>query len=247
MAGFEQVQNLRALRQMASELYSYNAMSLEAEEMRAQLAGLKLRQTPDTPAAAESTDAPSEIASIDDSTLEQRRESGAAASSSDSFEDSAGAEGALASPHTVVTDERQREGEEVAELASRMWNGAAEEEPHMMNGKSMNGHHAERPEMEIVETVVGAEEASITQLELLAGGINLPHPAKASTGGEDAFFTSTAFCGAVGVADGVSGWAKDGVNAALYSRCLHTSWASSHLFAISLAAGDLSHANEIRR
>ena len=49
---------------------------------------------------------------------------------------------------------------------------------------------------------------------LLAGGVNLPHPAKAETGGEDAFFVSR---GAVGVADGVSAWAREGINAALYS------------------------------
>ncbi len=48
----------------------------------------------------------------------------------------------------------------------------------------------------------------------IAGGINIPHPAKAETGGEDAFFISR---GAVGVADGVSAWAREGVNAALYS------------------------------
>ena len=47
-----------------------------------------------------------------------------------------------------------------------------------------------------------------------AGGVNIPHPAKADTGGEDAFFISR---GAVGVADGVSAWAREGVNAALYS------------------------------
>ena len=47
-----------------------------------------------------------------------------------------------------------------------------------------------------------------------AGGVNIPHPAKADTGGEDAFFISR---GGVGVADGVSAWAREGVNAALYS------------------------------
>ena len=42
---------------------------------------------------------------------------------------------------------------------------------------------------------------------------------QAATGGEDAFFVSDLGDGAVGVADGVSGWADDGVDPADYSRC----------------------------
>lgn len=40
------------------------------------------------------------------------------------------------------------------------------------------------------------------------------------SGGEDAFFVSEMGYGAVGVADGVSGWSKDGVDAAIYPRTL---------------------------
>ena len=44
-----------------------------------------------------------------------------------------------------------------------------------------------------------------------------PHPDKAHYGGEDAYFLSSA---AVGVADGVGGWADSGVNPAWYARTL---------------------------
>ena len=62
--------------------------------------------------------------------------------------------------------------------------------------------------------LTSAVSACLRQMVMIAGGVNLPHPAKAETGGEDAFFVSR---GAVGVADGVSAWARDGINAALYS------------------------------
>ncbi|KAA3466975.1 putative protein phosphatase 2C 55 isoform X1 [Gossypium australe] len=54
-------------------------------------------------------------------------------------------------------------------------------------------------------------------LRLLSGSCYLPHPDKEDTGGEDAHF----ICAdeqAVGVADGVGGWADLGVDAGLYSR-----------------------------
>lgn len=56
-------------------------------------------------------------------------------------------------------------------------------------------------------------------LKLLSGSCYLPHPDKEATGGEDAHF----ICDdeqAVGVADGVGGWADVGVNAGEYSRQL---------------------------
>ena len=214
VAHCDQVHNLKALRQMASELYSYNAMSLEAEEMRAQLAGLKLRQASGSAAAVITSEAPVEIVTVEETSLEQRRESGASASSKDTFSKESPSTNVEA--QAEVRDERQSEGEEVAELASRMWNGA-EVERQDTKIESLNGHSFERREAEIVESSVDVDEAT-SRLEILAGGINLPHPGKASTGGEDAFFTSTLFGGAVGVADGVSAWARDGVDAALYSR-----------------------------
>lgn len=54
-------------------------------------------------------------------------------------------------------------------------------------------------------------------LQFRAAAVNIPHPAKVSYGGEDAWFVSTC---ALGVADGVGGWAADGVNPADYSKLL---------------------------
>lgn len=51
----------------------------------------------------------------------------------------------------------------------------------------------------------------------MSGSCYLPHPEKEATGGEDAHF----ICDeeqAIGVADGVGGWAEVGVNAGLFSR-----------------------------
>lgn len=54
-------------------------------------------------------------------------------------------------------------------------------------------------------------------LKLQSGSCYLPHPDKVKTGGEDAHF----ICKdeqAIGVADGVGGWAEIGVNAGVYAR-----------------------------
>ncbi|KAF7828829.1 putative protein phosphatase 2C 80 [Senna tora] len=54
-------------------------------------------------------------------------------------------------------------------------------------------------------------------MKLVSGSCYLPHPDKEETGGEDAHF----ICAdehAIGVADGVGGWADVGVNAGLFAR-----------------------------
>ena len=54
-------------------------------------------------------------------------------------------------------------------------------------------------------------------LKLLSGSCYLPHPAKEETGGEDAHF----ICmdeQAIGVADGVGGWADLGIDSGNYAR-----------------------------
>eukprot|EP00798_Chlamydomonas_sp_ICE-L_P020119 gene20119-26849_t len=63
----------------------------------------------------------------------------------------------------------------------------------------------------------------------ISGGIRLisavqylPHPDKVHYGGEDAHFTTDHGAGAIGVSDGVGGWAESGVNPADYSRSLMT-------------------------
>eukprot|EP00252_Welwitschia_mirabilis_P024126 TRINITY_DN703_c0_g1_i1.p1 TRINITY_DN703_c0_g1~~TRINITY_DN703_c0_g1_i1.p1 ORF type:complete len:501 (+),score=92.33 TRINITY_DN703_c0_g1_i1:366-1868(+) len=54
-------------------------------------------------------------------------------------------------------------------------------------------------------------------LKLLSGACYLPHPEKEDTGGEDAHFICVDEQ-AIGVADGVGGWALQGVNAGEYAR-----------------------------
>lgn len=54
-------------------------------------------------------------------------------------------------------------------------------------------------------------------LKLLSGSCYLPHPDKEETGGEDAHFICVDEQ-AIGVADGVGGWADLGVDAGLYAR-----------------------------
>uniref|UniRef100_A0A452ZRY7 Protein phosphatase n=1 Tax=Aegilops tauschii subsp. strangulata TaxID=200361 RepID=A0A452ZRY7_AEGTS len=57
--------------------------------------------------------------------------------------------------------------------------------------------------------------ASSTLL-LTSGAAILPHPSKAATGGEDAYFIE--HNGWFGVADGVGQWSFEGINAGLYAR-----------------------------
>ncbi|CAN1323543.1 Probable protein phosphatase 2C 55 [Linum perenne] len=72
------------------------------------------------------------------------------------------------------------------------------------------------------ERLNGASDSSESKLsgrslKLLSGSCCLPHPDKEETGGEDAHF----ICSdqhAIGVADGVGGWADLGVDAGQYSR-----------------------------
>lgn len=54
-------------------------------------------------------------------------------------------------------------------------------------------------------------------LKLVSGSCYLPHPDKEETGGEDAHFICVDEQ-AIGVADGVGGWADLGVDSGLYSR-----------------------------
>lgn len=63
-------------------------------------------------------------------------------------------------------------------------------------------------------------------LKLNSGSCYLPHPDKEETGGEDAHF----ICGdeqAIGVADGVGGWADVGVDAGQYARELMSNSATA--------------------
>ena len=62
-----------------------------------------------------------------------------------------------------------------------------------------------------------ADKLCVKPLKLVSGSCYLPHPDKEATGGEDAHF----ICAeeqALGVADGVGGWAELGIDAGYYSR-----------------------------
>ncbi|KAG4973325.1 hypothetical protein GYH30_030232 [Glycine max] len=61
-------------------------------------------------------------------------------------------------------------------------------------------------------TIIGGKP-----LKMLSGSCYLPHPDKEETGGEDAHFICTDEQ-AIGVADGVGGWADVGVNAGLFAQ-----------------------------
>ncbi|XP_062177421.1 probable protein phosphatase 2C 71 isoform X3 [Alnus glutinosa] len=60
------------------------------------------------------------------------------------------------------------------------------------------------------------EEISTEGLFLYNGAALLPHPTKALTGGEDAYFVACQNW--LGVADGVGRWSLEGINAGLYAR-----------------------------
>ncbi|CAI0549043.1 unnamed protein product [Linum tenue] len=57
-----------------------------------------------------------------------------------------------------------------------------------------------------------------SEVSLCVGSHLIPHPNKVEKGGEDAFFTSSYSGGVLAIADGVSGWAEEDVDPALFSR-----------------------------
>ncbi|GAB4824309.1 hypothetical protein Ancab_007196 [Ancistrocladus abbreviatus] len=65
-----------------------------------------------------------------------------------------------------------------------------------------------------------------SEVSLCVGTHLIPHPNKVERGGEDAFFVSSHKGGIIGVADGVSGWAEQNVDPALFSRELMTNASS---------------------
>ncbi|OWM80825.1 hypothetical protein CDL15_Pgr006856 [Punica granatum] len=72
---------------------------------------------------------------------------------------------------------------------------------------------------QLASSTVSSEERNFMgkDLQLVSGSCYLPHPDKEETGGEDAHF----ICSdekAIGVADGVGGWADYGIDSGQYSR-----------------------------
>ncbi|XP_018676934.2 probable protein phosphatase 2C 55 isoform X2 [Musa acuminata AAA Group] len=88
--------------------------------------------------------------------------------------------------------------------ASDMSLGGSPQEEQLDNSSSSSDSDQKKP--------------SNRALKLLSGSCYLPHPDKEETGGEDAHFIWDEQ--AIGVADGVGGWADHGVDAGQYSRAL---------------------------
>ena len=82
---------------------------------------------------------------------------------------------------------------------------------------------------------VGAKHTDWTRkcrVGLSTGAYMLPHPAKAEKGGEDAYFVLPH---ALGVSDGVGGWAELGVDAGVFSRALMSTCARVAQYGSSVA------------
>lgn len=264
-----QVRELKALRELATELYSYNSMTLEAAEIRGKLADMQLQQAAQ-PAVVREGESQSVVevdivkqSAVSDSQLPETSER-VESLQQIKTETETETESEILSPASEVSENGAKQLEKplteqsdgVAEFASKIWNDAAESGPapaeqHRNGAGPLQASSLLREEGSMLEQEVQAhsveaedrriepeghqangqmwegtgsegtpqKEASVeVAVELLAGGVNLPHPGKAASGGEDAFFVSAVHGGGIGVADGVSGWAQEGVDAALYSR-----------------------------
>ncbi|KAF7143288.1 hypothetical protein RHSIM_Rhsim05G0108800 [Rhododendron simsii] len=78
----------------------------------------------------------------------------------------------------------------------------------------LSGHGAE--ESETIVAAANREEISSAGYFLSSGASLLPHPSKASTGGEDAYFVAGKNW--LGVADGVGQWSLEGINPGIYAQ-----------------------------
>ncbi|KAK4564100.1 hypothetical protein RGQ29_006262 [Quercus rubra] len=67
-----------------------------------------------------------------------------------------------------------------------------------------------------IESTLNGEQISTAGLILYSGAALLPHPSKALTGGEDAYFVAGQNW--LGVADGVGQWSLEGINAGRYAQ-----------------------------
>ena len=80
----------------------------------------------------------------------------------------------------------------------------------------------ERGEGEGSAAGTGPGRSEVSPLTLDVAGYSIPHPRKADTGGEDAFFASKQLR-TFGIADGVGGWASLGIDPSEYPRKLMVS------------------------
>ncbi|PON63885.1 PPM-type phosphatase domain containing protein [Parasponia andersonii] len=92
-----------------------------------------------------------------------------------------------------------------------------EERANKAHGTNVAGVSiSEVVEFHSIEDTTRREEISTASLVLSTGAASLPHPSKAFTGEEDAYFV--AYQNWLGVADGVGQWSLEGTSDGLYAR-----------------------------
>ncbi|KAI8554892.1 hypothetical protein RHMOL_Rhmol05G0132100 [Rhododendron molle] len=117
--------------------------------------------------------------------------------------------------HTVdsIEDDKQ-------EISSPVNPSQLDKEIYVENGGSVSEEVLEvrsEVEIEIMESsTANREEISSTGYFLSSGASLLPHPSKASTGGEDSYFVAGKNW--LGVADGVGQWSLEGINPGIYAQ-----------------------------
>ncbi|CAI5472290.1 unnamed protein product [Closterium sp. Yama58-4] len=77
------------------------------------------------------------------------------------------------------------------------------------------GLHEEESSSLAIQPSERKEDVVLHQLQLKVGVYSVPHPARASRGGDDAYLVEGNW---LGVADGIGTWTDQGINAGLYSR-----------------------------
>eukprot|EP00252_Welwitschia_mirabilis_P024033 TRINITY_DN6972_c0_g1_i4.p1 TRINITY_DN6972_c0_g1~~TRINITY_DN6972_c0_g1_i4.p1 ORF type:complete len:326 (-),score=74.65 TRINITY_DN6972_c0_g1_i4:307-1284(-) len=84
-----------------------------------------------------------------------------------------------------------------------------------VNFQRKRGYHVLRT----AAAAVSAKESSPKlELSFAIGSRLIPHPRKVAKGGEDAIFVNTANGGVLAVADGVSGWAEEDIDPAVFPQ-----------------------------
>lgn len=109
-------------------------------------------------------------------------------------------------PFPVVGKEAQDLG---ADGATKARDTTVQRPPDVLSGVAATAHSVQE------DSKLSGPPVSLLRLQ--TGACCLPHPEKKEKGGEDAYFVAPN-CPAIGVADGVGGWAQVGVDAGLYAR-----------------------------
>ncbi|KAK9989139.1 hypothetical protein SO802_029378 [Lithocarpus litseifolius] len=84
------------------------------------------------------------------------------------------------------------------------------------HGSKAQSKNPKAVELLSIESTLNGEQISTAGLILYSGAALLPHPSKALTGGEDAYFVAGQNW--LGVADGVGQWSLEGINAGRYAQ-----------------------------